>query len=189
MRRIDRLAVSRIALGIAFCVLAPLAGAQDATKATLVGAAAYGDWTKSAPGVTRLIRPGDMPAPYATQSARNVSKLVKRPDGAKLQLPPGFAVTALVAGLDGPRQMRLAPNGDIFLAESNAKRIRVIRAASGANTAASPSVFAEGLEYRPYGIAFPPGPEPRYRLCRDRGTGAALSLQDGRPASRAASPR
>jgi glucose/arabinose dehydrogenase len=162
MRRIDRLAVSRIALGIAFCATASLAGAADTSKATLVGAAAYGDWTESAPGVTRLIRPGDLPAPYATQPARNASRPTKRTDGAKLQLPPGFAVTSFAAGLDGPRQMRLAPNGDIFLAESNARRIRVIRAAAGAGSAARPSVFAEGLAHRPYGIAFPPGPEPRF---------------------------
>jgi glucose/arabinose dehydrogenase len=162
MRRIDRIAVSQIALTIAFCASASWAAAEDAAKATLTGEAAYGDWTKSAPGMTRLIRPGDMPAPYATQSARNVSQLVKRPADAKLQLPPGFAVTAYVAGLDAPRQMKLAPNGDIFLAESTGKRIRVIRAAAGDETASEPSVFAEGLAYRPYGIAFPPGPEPKY---------------------------
>jgi glucose/arabinose dehydrogenase len=87
---------------------------------------------------------------------------VPKPADAKLALPAGFAVTQLLTGLSGPRQMRLAPNGDIFLAESDGKRIRVIRAAAGADAASAPSTFAEGLEYRPYGIAFPPGPDPKY---------------------------
>jgi glucose/arabinose dehydrogenase len=155
MSRFDR----TTALAVVLCAAASVAMAQDKT---LTGQAAYGDYTTDAPGVTRLIRASDMPAPYASQSARNASQLAAKPADAKLQLPPGFAVTQFLSGLDGPRQMRLAPNGDIFLAESDGKRIRVIRAASGADTASKPSVFAEGLKYRPYGIAFPPGPEPKY---------------------------
>ena len=76
--------------------------------------------------------------------AQRLAAWCARPADAQLQLPPGFAVTPFVTGLDGPRQMRLAPNGDIFLAESGAKRIRVIRAAAGAATAETPSVFADG---------------------------------------------
>ncbi|HUZ71804.1 MAG TPA: PQQ-dependent sugar dehydrogenase [Stellaceae bacterium] len=127
----------------------------------LVGAQAYGDWRTSAPGVVRMIRPSDMPAPYATRSAGNGPGLVRRPAGARLRLPPGFTVAPLATGLDGPRQMRKAPNGDIFLAESGAERIRIIRA--GAAAGAPPATFAAGLADRPYGIAFyPPGPAPRF---------------------------
>ncbi|HXQ52354.1 MAG TPA: sorbosone dehydrogenase family protein [Stellaceae bacterium] len=162
MARFDRSSPGRIVLAlaaIASCGAAVPSRAAD--EPTLAGAAAYGDYTKSAPGVTRHIRASDLPAPYATDSARNASKLVPRPTGAELHLPQGFAVAPLIAGFQGPRQMKLAPNGDIFLAESEGKRIRVIRA--GADGQASASVFAQGIEYRPYGIAFyPPGPEPRF---------------------------
>ena len=57
--------------------------------------------------------------------------------------------------------IRVAPNGDIFVAESGPGRIRVLRAAAGGKP---PEVhtFAADL-YQPFGIAFwPPGPNPRY---------------------------
>jgi glucose/arabinose dehydrogenase len=56
----------------------------------------------------------------------------------------------------------VAPNGDVFVAESNQGRIRVLRAADGAVHAEQVSVFATGVT-RPFGIAFyPPGPEPHW---------------------------
>ena len=73
-------------------------------------------------------------------------------------MPPGFAVEVLVAGLDQPRTLRVAPNGDVFVAESSAGRLRVVRGA----TRPQSTVFAEGLTY-PFGVAFwPPGPDPRF---------------------------
>jgi glucose/arabinose dehydrogenase len=165
MKRIDQSASGRFALALAAVAAcgaaAPARAADQGTPATLVGTAAYGDYTQSAPGVTRHIRASDLPLPNATASARNASHLVPRPAGAELHLPQGFSVAPLMSGFNVPRQMKLAPNGDIFLAESGAKSIRVIRA--GAGGAASAGTFAEGLTYRPYGIAFyPPGPDPHY---------------------------
>jgi glucose/arabinose dehydrogenase len=136
--------------------------AADENGALRTGAAAFTDWSTEAPGVARLIRPQDLPAPYASQSARNASHLVAKPANAALRLPPGFAATPYAAGFKVPRQMKLAPNGDIFLAESGAKRIVVLRPAPGGG-APNVAVFAADLEYRPYGIAFyPPGPAPRF---------------------------
>jgi hypothetical protein len=51
--------------------------------------------------------------------------------------------------------MRVAPNGDIFVAETNRNRIRVLRAADGAWSPSVNQVFVEGLD-RPFGIAFYP---------------------------------
>jgi glucose/arabinose dehydrogenase len=57
--------------------------------------------------------------------------------------------------------MKLAPNGDIFVAESKAGRIRVLHLDRGAPSVGS-EVFADGLNL-PFGIAFyPSGPEPRF---------------------------
>lgn len=65
-------------------------------------------------------------------------------------------------GLNQPRVIRMAPNGDVFVAESGAGRIRVFRTPAGASQSTQQEVFAEGLQ-RPYGIAFyPPGPNPRF---------------------------
>jgi len=62
--------------------------------------------------------------------------------------------------LAGPRIIRSAPNGDVFVAESEAGRISVLRADSSGT--ARVSVFASDLTY-PFGIAFyPPGPDPRW---------------------------
>jgi glucose/arabinose dehydrogenase len=58
--------------------------------------------------------------------------------------------------------VRVAPNGDIFVAESGAGRVRVLRADDSSPSAAVSQVFAAGLR-RPFGIAFyPPGPNPAY---------------------------
>ena len=126
------------------------------------GAAAYGDWHDDAPGVARHITPDAMPPPFASQSVARGPSVVERPAGAALHVPPGFVVDEFASGLDRPRVLRVAPNGDVFLAESGAGRIRVFRAPDGASRPVQAAVFAEDLEL-PFGIAFwPPGPEPRF---------------------------
>jgi len=136
---------------------------------TLIGPAAYGDWRDDAPGVVRLIRPQDLPPPFATRSAGNGSVVVARPSGAALKVPPGFKVSLFAEGLNTPRVLRVAPNGDIFLAESGAGRVRVYRVADGETMPSEDSIFASGFHY-PYGIAFwPPGPDPEYVYVAERG--------------------
>jgi glucose/arabinose dehydrogenase len=147
----------------AACLACAAPKAADQPSEPRTGAAAYGDWTSSAIGVARLIRPEDMPAPYATSSAANPSRLAKRQPEDMPQVPPGFSVSLFVSGIESPRQIRVAPNGDIFLAESGAGRIRVIHAAPGATKADEPAIFADHLPHRPYGIDFYPlGAEPRF---------------------------
>ena len=46
--------------------------------------------------------------------------------------PPGFAVDLFASGLNTPRVIRVAPNGDIFVAETGAGRVRVFRPAKSA---------------------------------------------------------
>ena len=137
-----------------------LALADDA--GTRVGAAAYGDWRNDAPGVRRKLTEADLPAPGASRSAANPSWVVARPEGAWPKALEGFAVSLFASGLKEPRVVRVAPNGDVFVAESVAGRVTVLSAADGAAKAATSTVFAIGLHH-PFGIAFyPPGPNPRY---------------------------
>jgi glucose/arabinose dehydrogenase len=142
-------------------VLAALLAAP-AAAAPLSGAAAYGDWRTDAPGVVRKITPADLPADHAPLlPGVALAGLVQQPAGAAPKTLPGFTITAF-AKLEGPRQIRAAPNGDLFVAESEAGRIRVLRAPDGAPAAAQTETFAEGLD-RPFGIAFyPPGPNPQW---------------------------
>ena len=135
---------------------------EPAAGRVLTGAAAFGDWRGDAPGVRRLIRPADLPPPYASRSAGNAPSLVRRPPDATLHAPPGFTVTLFAEGLRGPRLLRTAPNGDVFVAETASGRIRVLRPSADGSHAASESIFAAGLR-GPFGLAFyPPGPTPHY---------------------------
>jgi glucose/arabinose dehydrogenase len=137
--------------------------------AVLTGQGALGDWTTDAPGVRRRIRAADMPAPYATRAADNNSHNIPRPAGAWPQAPAGFRVDEFQPGLANPRLIRTAPNGDLFVAESRAGRIRVLRAKDGAGKAEVNEVFASGLD-RPFGIAFyPPGPNPEFVYVAETG--------------------
>jgi glucose/arabinose dehydrogenase len=114
-----------------------------------------GDWRNAAPGVKHHITLADLPPPYSTRSAGNGPDVVRQPANATLSVPTGFKVGLFVAGLSNPRLMRVAPNGDIFVAETNRNRIRVLRAADGAWAPSVNQVFVEGLD-RPFGIAFYP---------------------------------
>ena len=140
---------------------AMLLGLPAAAQPVRQGAAAYGDWHGDAPGVVRHLTPADLLAPSATASASRGPRTVPRPTGAMPAVPPGFTVQIWATGLDIPRVLRTAPNGDVFLAESGAGRIRVWRPIAGAEHPGGASVFAAHLD-QPFGIAFWPPERPRY---------------------------
>ena len=143
----------------------------------LTGRDALGDWTTDAPGVRRRITPADLPRPYETRSVDAGSGVSKRPEGAWPKVPAGFKVEEYATGLEGPRQISAAPNGDIFVAESYEGRVRVLRG-SGSKAEVS-EVFAAGLE-RPFGIAFyPPGPEPQYVYVANTGSVVRFPYRNG----------
>jgi len=139
--------------------------AQDASATKLKAKspqAPFTDFRYEAPGTTRKITAADLPEPYATQSSNNGPDVVARPSDAWPIAPAGFKVELYASGLDNPRLLRTAPNGDIFLAESEPGRIRVFRGMTGDGKPEQMQVFASGLK-SPYGIAFyPPGPNPQW---------------------------
>jgi glucose/arabinose dehydrogenase len=151
----------------ALCVLAAAftgAGVSHALAQSgpLVGAAAFGDWRADKPGVSRLIKPEDLPPPGATPSTANTARVVPRPPAAVPQVPSGFKIELFAEGLSEPREMRVAPNGDIFVAETAAGRIRILRAADGDSKPSVNEIYASGLK-QPFGIAFfPTGNDPRW---------------------------
>ncbi len=160
-----------------------LAGAANGQTRT--GTAAFGDWTTDAPGVWRKLTPNDLPAPYLTPSAGATANVVDPPAGAAPKLLPGFRLTVF-AKLDGPRLMRAAPNGDIFVAETGNGRVRVLRASDGAAKAAAITTFADGLD-RPFGIAFyPAGPHPRWVYVAENNRVVRFAYQPGDTVARGA---
>ena len=121
-----------------------------------------GDWQHATPGASHHITVADLPPPFSTASAGNGPQVVGQPAGATLSVPPGFTVRLFADGLSGPRLLRVAPNGDIFIAETGANRIRVLRANDGAEAPSENQIFVSGLD-RPFGIAFyPPGNDPNW---------------------------
>jgi glucose/arabinose dehydrogenase len=135
--------------------------AASANAQTLTGSAAFGDWRADHPGLTRHIAPNDLPKPWATPSAGNGSRVVSRPADAKPQVPHGFDVALFAEGLTNPRIIRVAPNGDIFVAETRANRIRVLRAADGESKPGVNEIYSGDLN-RPFGIAFYPRNDPQW---------------------------
>ncbi len=60
-----------------------------------------------------------LPAPYSTKSTQNFSKVIGWAEGEMPVAPKGFTVSLFAKNLDNPRWIYAAPNGDIFVAESN----------------------------------------------------------------------
>lgn len=60
-----------------------------------------------------------LPAPFATGSAKNFSEVVGWKNGEMPIAPTGFLVNQFANGLQHPRWIYVANNGDIFVAESN----------------------------------------------------------------------
>jgi len=122
----------------------------------------FTDFRYEKPGTVRKITVNDLPQPFATESANNGPELVARPENAWPVALPGFKVELFAAGLDNPRTLLKAPNGDVFLAEGDSGRIRVFRGITSDGKPEQAAVFASGLK-RPYGLAFyPPGPDPQW---------------------------
>lgn len=122
----------------------------------------FTDFRYEKPGQIRKFTLKDLPAPFATSSAGNGPKVVTRPEGAWPQVPEGFKVEQYAAGLDNPRIIRAAPNGDIFVAETMAGDIRIFRGITSNGKPQQMALFASGLN-RPFGINFyPPGPNPQW---------------------------
>jgi glucose/arabinose dehydrogenase len=161
------------------------AAGQRAPNGVLTGQGAFGDWTTDAPGVRRRITAADLPKPYATRSVDAGSRVVARPEGAWPKVPAGFKVEEFATGLQNPRLIRTAPNGDLFVAESYPGRVRVLRAAAGAGKAEAVEVFAEGLS-RPFGIAFyPPGDNPTHVYVANTGSVVRFPYRSGDMKARA----
>ena len=122
----------------------------------------FANYKTQAPGVTRKITLADLPKPYATESVDNGADVVRRPSDAWPQAPAGFKVEQFASKLDNPRLLRTAPNGDVFLAESDAGEIKIFRGLTSDGKPEQTQVFASGLN-KPFGIAFyPPGPNPEW---------------------------
>jgi glucose/arabinose dehydrogenase len=130
----------------------------------LTGKQAFSNTASLKPGVARKITAKDLPKPRETPSGNTPGgRGAVRPPDAFPQAPAGFKVGLYVAdGLNVPRQIRTAPNGDYFLADTGAGEIKIFRGISAQGKPEQSSTFATGLP-GVFGINFfPPGPNPQW---------------------------
>jgi glucose/arabinose dehydrogenase len=126
----------------------------------VVAAAACGGEPAAAPNLPEQklgahfdIQPAQLPKPYATRSAGNPPEEIRRPNGAMPQVPKGFRVNVFADGLAHARWLAVAPNGDVFLAESNSGEITLLRDANNDGVSDRSFTYADDME-RPHGLAF-----------------------------------
>jgi glucose/arabinose dehydrogenase len=147
----------------------------------ITGQAAFADWNQQQPGAHRKITVADLPEPKPDEAVSNQPHVVPRPENAWPIAPPGFKVTLYAGGDNAPMQradntehmarargtftmprlMRTAPNGDIFLSDSGAGIVFVMRGVGPDGKAAHLEQFATGLDH-PFGISFYPAENPKW---------------------------
>ena len=159
--RLNKIAVSIIRVArravlsnVALIVLTSLACAQSASKVSTAQSPAA-EQSAAKPALQHHnITLADLPPPNVQKGPVNFSRVIPRPEGATLTLPPGFEAAVFAEGdLRKPRWLALAPNGDIFVAESEGNRISVLRDKDNDGKVDERFVFASGLA-RPFGMAF-----------------------------------
>jgi glucose/arabinose dehydrogenase len=166
---------------VALVVAGLLSTSELTAQKTVVGQAAFADWNQQQPGVRRKITLADLAAPKPGEAVNNTPHVIPRPIDAWPIVPAGFKVSLYaggdtvpmqradnkqVMGLSGgtftmPRLIRTAPNGDLFLADSGAGTIFILRGIGPNGKAAQIVKFATGLDH-PFGIAFYPADNPTY---------------------------
>jgi glucose/arabinose dehydrogenase len=99
-------------------------------------------------------KPEDLLAPFHSESVRRSSKIVPQPENATLTVPKGFKINVFAeGGFTYPRWMALAPNNDVFLADSRGNTVYVLRDKNKDGVAEERFVFSNKLD-QPFGIAF-----------------------------------
>ena len=102
-----------------------------------------------------------LPAPFATPSVRNTSKVIGWPAGKMPAAAPGFTVSRFAEGLNNPREAYVLPNKDILVVEAvrvfpdrpakSANQITLFRDTNGDGKPEVREVFLTGLNM-PHGM-------------------------------------
>ncbi len=127
----------------------------------LTGDAAWSDSSKLVPGTNHKITADKLPAP--AEAGRGKQKQIPRPANAMPKAPEGFAVNIFAeTGQNAPRQIRVAPNGDVFVVNETQNSITVYRGITADGKAMQSETFITGLN-GPFGINFyPNGNDPKW---------------------------
>lgn len=130
-----------------------LRGAAFITAGVLAASMAFAQSFEQAPGTTIKIDIAKLPQPYSPPSPANPSKTVPRPDGAMPKVLPGFKVNIFADNLDDARNLKVAENGDVFVAAQGAGKVLLLRDSNNDGKADKIETFADGFK-GPYGLDF-----------------------------------
>ena len=156
--------------GIGIAAALVLHAAKTDGMKVMTGPQAFTNTASLSPGLARKITAQDLPQPQPPAMlpkigmylAAGFGRSAARPENAMPKAPAGFKVDIYVAsGLANPRQMRRAPNGDIFMADTGGGTVRIFRGISADGKPQESSLYASlpGA----FGINFyPPGPDPQW---------------------------
>ncbi len=139
-------------------------------QTTLTGQQAFEDAVQQRPGNRIHLTTADLPAPNPEEAGDFGPHVVPRPAGAMPVAPKGYKVELYAEGdFDNPRLVRTAPNGDIFLSDSKAGKIWVMRGVGPDGKAQQKQVYASVEQFDnekgktlPFGINFYPAENPKW---------------------------
>jgi glucose/arabinose dehydrogenase len=171
-------------VGIAAALL--LHAAKTDGMNVITGSKAFTNTASLSPGLARRITAQDLPQPQSPGGGKVFMMMLgvavggaTRPEHAIPKAPAGFKVDIYVSsGLRNPRQMRRAPNGDIFVADQGGGAVRIFRGITADGKPKESSVYASlsGV----FGINFfPPGPNPQWVYLTNTGTLVRYAYKNG----------
>lgn len=79
----------------------------------------------------------NLPQPYATKSATNLSRVIGWDEDTTPKAPAGFTVSRFAGDLDNPRWIYVLPNGDVLVAETRKNEKvaeKLVKTATGQST-------------------------------------------------------
>lgn len=155
-----------------------LHAAKVDTWKVLTGDAAWANSTELVPGTARKITVKDLPAPGKGTPGKQ--KQIPRPAGALPKAPAGFTVNVYAdLAPNAPRQIRVAPNGDIFVVNSVQNNVMVFRGVGPDGKAAQSETYATGLA-DPFGVNFyPVGDNPQWVYVANSGSVVRFPYKKG----------
>jgi glucose/arabinose dehydrogenase len=107
---------------------------------------------EQAPGTVISIDIAALPQPYSPPSPANPPRTIPKPARAMPLVMPGFAVNEFARGLKNARNLKVAPDGAVFLSEPRIGQITLLRDTDGDGRADSMTAFADGFR-NPHGLA------------------------------------
>jgi glucose/arabinose dehydrogenase len=183
--RHNRWIVLTAAIGIAATLL--LHAAKTDGMKVMTGSQAFTNTASLSPGQARRITAQDLPQPQPPGAVRGFMMMAaagfggggKRPENVVPKAPAGFRVDLYVSGgLTNPRQLRRAPNGDIFVADQGGGAVRIFRGITADGKPKESSVYASLAGV--FGINFyPPGPNPQWVYLTNTATLVRYAYKNG----------